>query len=345
MQKPHRPVRVIKLPLVLQLRIGLAIEIFKISGLPIAMVACLHQWNVYIKRKLRVWRAQKCNFLVSAITEPTVVGQQTTPCLAAPYGQAIEIFKISGLPIDMVPCLHQCNVFIVRKLRVWRAKKCNFVVSGKNRTDICESTNYPVSCCAVFGSNKNFYNFGATYRHGSVFAPMQCYIVRKQRGLTAQKCNFLVSAKTDPTVVGQQTTPCLAVPYWEGIEIFKISGLPIDMVPCLHQCNVYIKRKLRVWRVQKCDFLHSAKTEPTVVGQQTTLCLAAPYWASIRIFKNFGATYLHGTVLTPMQCLYYKETSSLESSKLQFPSQCKNRTDRYGSTNHPVSCSAVFGKQ
>ena len=76
------------------------------------------------------------------------------------------------------------------------------------------------------------------------------------------------------------------------------------MVPCLHQCNVYIVRKLRVWRAQKCNFLVSAKTAPTSKGQQTTPCLAAPYWARNKNFQNFGATYRHGTVFAPKQCLY-----------------------------------------
>ena len=131
----------------------------------------------------------------------------------------------------------------------------------------------------------------------------------------------------------------------QAIEIFKILGLLFAMVPCLHQCKVYIKRKLRVWRVQKCSFLVSAKTKLAVMGQQTTPCLAEPYWASNKNFQNFGATYRHGTVFAPIQCLYRKEAMRVESSKMQFPSQCKNRTNRYGSTNYPVSWSAVLGKQ
>ena len=176
MQKPNRPLWVNKLPRILQRRIGQAIENFKISGLPIDMVPCLHQCYVYIVRKLRAWRAQKYNFLVSAKTTPTGTGQHTTPCLSAPY----------------------------------------------------------------WASNKNFLNFGATFCHGTVFAPMQSYIIRK----------------------------------------------------------------LWVWRAQKCNFPVSAKTSPTGTGQQTTQCLAEPYLVSNRNFQNFGATYRHGTVFAPMQCLY-----------------------------------------
>ena len=131
----------------------------------------------------------KCNFLVSAKTEPTVVGQQTTPCLAAPYGQAIEILKISGLPIDMVLCLHQCNVYNVKKLRVWRAQKCNFLLSAKTEPTVVGRQTTPCLAARILVSNRNFQNFGDTYRHGNVFAPMQCYIVRKLQVWRAQKCN------------------------------------------------------------------------------------------------------------------------------------------------------------
>ena len=155
-------------------------------------------------------------------------------------GQQMEIFGISGLPITMAPCLHQCKVYIKRKLRVWRAQN---------------AISYPV-----------------------------------------QKPHRPVPSCKLPCVIQHRIGPAM--------EIFKISGLPIAMVPCLHQCNVYIKTKLRVWRAQKFNYPVSAKTAPTGTVLQTTSCHAAPYWASNRNFRNFGATFLHGTVFAPMQCLY-----------------------------------------
>ena len=119
-----------------------------------------------------------------------------------------------------------------------------------NRTDRCGSTNYPVPCSAVWANNRNFQNIGATYRHGTVFSPTQCLYCKEATGVENPKVQFLVSAKTKPTVEGQQTTQCLEAQYGQAIEIFKTSGLPIAMVPCLHQSNVYIVRKLRVWRAQ-----------------------------------------------------------------------------------------------
>ena len=52
-------------------------------------------------------------------------------------------------------------------------------------------------------------------------------------------------------------------------EIWETSGLPNLMVPRLHQCNGYIKRKLLAWRVQKCIALVGADTVLTSAGPQT----------------------------------------------------------------------------
>ena len=75
-----------------------------------------------------------------------------------------------------------------------------------------------------------------------------------------------------------------------------------------------------MWRAQKCNFLVSAKTVPTGTGQQTTQCHVAPYRASNENFRNFGATFYHGTVFAPMQSLYSKKGTGVESPKMQFPS-------------------------
>ena len=78
MQKQYLPVRGRKLPRFMGGSIGPRMEMLEISGLPIPMVPRLHQSNGYIKRKLRVWRAQKCIALVGAETVLTSVGLDTT---------------------------------------------------------------------------------------------------------------------------------------------------------------------------------------------------------------------------------------------------------------------------
>ena len=87
-QIPHRPVRARKLPMFRTLRIGPPTENDGNSGEPIAMVPCLHQGNVAIKRKLRIWRAQKCNLLVGANTAPTSTGRQNSLVSYIPYRAA-----------------------------------------------------------------------------------------------------------------------------------------------------------------------------------------------------------------------------------------------------------------
>ena len=87
-QIPHRPVRAGKIPLFRTFRIGPPIENGGNSGEPIAMVPCLHQGNVDIKRKLRVWRAQKFNLLVGANTAPTSTGRQNSLVSYIPYRAA-----------------------------------------------------------------------------------------------------------------------------------------------------------------------------------------------------------------------------------------------------------------
>ena len=60
-------------------------------------------------------------------------------------------------------------------------------------------------------------------------------------------------------------------------EICETLGLQIPMVPRLHQCNGYMKRKLREWRVQKCITLVGEDTVLTSAEPQTTPCHEGQY--------------------------------------------------------------------
>ena len=126
-------------------------------------------------------------------------------------------------------------------------------------------------------------------------------------------------------------------------EICETSGLPIPMVPRLHQCNGYIKRKLRVWRVQKGIALVGADTVLTSAGPQTTPCHGGQYRVHQGNMRNFGPTNTHGTASVPMQWLYQKEATGMESSIRYCPSRCRYRTYQCGAANYPVSWGAVQG--
>ena len=94
------------------------------------MVPCLQQGNIFTKRKLRVWRDQKCILLVVAITPLTCAGRQNTPSRRSIGPRTESCVNWDG-PIAMVPCLHQGNIYTKRKLRVWRDQKCIPLVGAK----------------------------------------------------------------------------------------------------------------------------------------------------------------------------------------------------------------------
>ena len=131
---------------------------------------------------------------------------------------------------------------------------------------------------------------------------------------------------------------------WPTLEICGSSGPTIPKVPCLHHINVYIKRKLRVWGTQKCNFLIGAETVPTVTGRQTTYSQSMPYMANIGNLRQFGASNPQGTVFSPNQCLYQKEATGVGNPKMQFPNRCRNRTYGYGPPNYVFSSTAVYGQ-
>ena len=97
------------------------------------------------------------------------------------------------------------------------------------------------------------------------------------------------------------------------MEICGISDLSILMVPCLHQTNGYIKRKLRAWRVQKCIALVGADTVVTSAWPQTTQCRGGLYRVQNGNMRNFGFINPHGTVLAPKQWLQKKKATDMES--------------------------------
>ena len=107
-----------------------------------------------------------------------------------------------------------------------------------------------------------------------------------------------------------------------GMEISETSGLPIGMVPRSHKRNVYIKRKLRVWRTQKCIPLVRGTNPPTCVGLQTTPFHGWQYRADNGNMRNFWPTNPHGTAFAPKQWLNQKEATGMESSKMYWPSRC-----------------------
>ena len=91
------------------------------------------------------------------------------------------------------------------------------------------------------------------------------------------------------------------------MEICETSGLPIPMVPRLHQTNGYMKTKLGEWRAQKCNAIVRADTVLTSAGPQTTPFNGGLHSAKNGNMQNSGPTNPHGTAFAPKQWLHQNE--------------------------------------
>ena len=117
--------------------------------------------------------------------------------------------------------------------------------------------------------------------------------------MRAVKIPRLVGGNIEP-----RTESCVN---WDG---------PMAMVPCLHQGNIYTKRKLRIWRDQKCFPLVGAITALNCAGRHNTPSRGRQYRAQNRKFGKLGRTYVHGTVFAPRKHLYQKEATGMERSEM-----------------------------
>ena len=101
---------------------------------------------------------------------------------------------------------------------------------------------------------------------------------------------------------------------------------PMAMVPCFHQGNIYTKRKLRVWKEQKCIPLVRAITPLNFEGHEITPSSGRQYRAQNGKFGKLGRTYGHGTVFAPRKHLYQKEATGMERPEMYSVSRCNNPT-------------------
>ena len=88
------------------------------------------------------------------------------------------------------------------------------------------------------------------------------------------------------------------------------------MVPCFHQGNIYTKRKLSVWRDQKCIPLVGAITPLTCAGCHNIPSRRRQYKAQNGKFGELGRTYGHGTVFAQRKYVYQKEATGMERPEM-----------------------------
>ena len=163
--------RAVKIPGLKGGSIGLRTESWVNWDGPIAMVPCLHQKYIYSKRKLRVWRDQKCIPLVGAITPLPVRAVKIPRLEGGSIGPRTEsCIKWDG-PISMVPCLYQGIIYTKRKLRVWRNQKCIPIVGAITPLTCAGCQNTWSRGRQYRAQNGKLHKLGTTYLHGTVFAP------------------------------------------------------------------------------------------------------------------------------------------------------------------------------
>ena len=171
----------------------------------------------------------------------------------------MEICETSVVPIPMVPCLHQSNGYIKRKLRVWRAPKMFCPSRCRTSTYQCRATNWKYVKVRAYLLTW----YGISTRE--MFISKGSYGYGKPKNVlfeSVEKPHLPVHVSKLPRFMGGSIGP--------RMEICETLGLPIPMVPCFHKRNVYIKRKLRLWRGEKCIALVGAETALTSAVPQTT---------------------------------------------------------------------------
>ena len=118
---------------------------------------------------------------------------------------------------------------------------------------------------------------------------------------------------------------------------------PISMVPCLHQGNIFTKRKLRVWRDQKCVPLVGAITALTCAIRQNTPSRGRQYSAQNGKLGKLGRKYGHGAVVVLRKYFYQKEDSCMERPEMHSANRCNNPTYLFGPSKYPISWEDLQG--
>ena len=145
------------------------------------MVTCLHQGNIYTKRKLQLWGDQKSISLVGAITPLTCAGVKIPRLEGGSIGPRKESCVNCDGPIAVVPCLHQGNIYTKRKLRVWRDQKCIPLVGGKTILTCADRQNTQSRLMRY-----RVKTLGGTYCYGTVFAPRKYLYQKEATGMERQ---------------------------------------------------------------------------------------------------------------------------------------------------------------
>ena len=153
------------------------------SGQHFAMVPCLHQSNLYIKRKLREWTALKCTPCFGAESPLRSMGLQSTRFHAASYRADSENLRKLGATFRHGTVFTQIQCLYQGKLRECRAQNCTPCFGAKSPLRSTSLRTFRFHAAPYRADSTNLRQFGATFRHGTVFAPMQCLYRKEAKGM------------------------------------------------------------------------------------------------------------------------------------------------------------------
>ena len=163
------------------------------------------------------------------------------------------------------------------------------------------------------------------------------YIKMKLRVWRDRKCISLVGANTPLSCAGCQSTPSQGRRYRPEKGNLRKLGRTYRHGTVFAQGNIYIKRKLRVWRDWKCISQVGAKIPLTCADHQATPSQMRRYRVDKGNLRKLGRTYRHGTMFDPKEYLYQKEATGMERPEMYFLYRCKNPTHLCGPSKYPMS--------
>ena len=217
----------------------------------------------------------------------------------------------------MEPCLHQGNIYTKRKLRVWRAQKCIPLVGAIATLTCAGRKSTPSRRKQCRAQNGKLGKLGRTYGHGTVFAPTK-YLHQKEATGMERPEMYSVIRFNNPTL----PVRAVKIPRLEGgskgprkERCVNWDG-PYSMVLCLQQGNIYTKRKLRVWRDQKCIPLVGAITPFTCAAVKIPRLEGGSVGDRMESWVNWDGPLamepcLHQGIFTPKGSYGYGETRNV----------------------------------
>ena len=126
--------------------------------------------------------------------------------------------------------------------------------------------------------------------------------------VSVQKAHFAVRACKKPCFMQRHKEPT--------VQICGNSGLPIAMVTCLHQWNVYTKRKLMVCSAQNVIRVSMQQAHIAVRACKEPCFMQRRIGPTVQIWGNSRLPIANGTMFAPMECLYQKEDKCMQSPKM-----------------------------